>query len=151
MSILMVEQLENDEVITTKVRFNKSLTVSNVRLGLYKKGMPDGDLEVRFKIGSNLIGIGILLESEIQSLNGSFWHGVVEIPMSDLFRINVSSEYLEVNVEIKITGHTNDNDNYIALKRRDNNYINKYGSVVDLGNEEDDLWLNPFELEIYGY
>lgn len=84
MSILMVEQLENDEVITTKVRFNKSLTVSNVRLGLYKKGMPDGDLEVRFKIGSNLIGIGILLESEIQSLNGSFWHGVVEIPMSDL-------------------------------------------------------------------
>lgn len=151
MSIIMVEQLENNEVITTTARFSKSFTVSDVRLGLYKKGSPDGDLEIKFKVGGNLIGIGLLLEEEIGSINGNYWHGVVGIPLSDVFRINVSDEYLEVTIEIRMINHTDDNENYIALKRRDNNYINRYGSVVDLGNEEDDLWLNPFELEIYGY
>jgi len=49
-----------------------------------------------------------------------------------------------------MSGHTPDNDNYIALIRQfESTFVDEFGTRPDLISPEQDGWFNPWGIEIY--
>lgn len=153
MSYLVVDQLENDTPISTKLRFKKSMNIHAVRFYLLKYDtIPDGDLNVQFKIGSDVIGECNLTHTQINTISGTYFHGYVKFDLVNEFRINLNTDvgYTEVDLVFTLSNHTDDPNNYIALVRNNDLFTDEFGTR-NLNNPDDIMWENAYGMELYEY
>jgi hypothetical protein len=154
---LSVTQLENDETITTGIRLFESMTLIGIRLRLYKHGSPDGTVGITLKEGSTVIGTTTLEVGTLNAAVGTYFHGYVLFETdSSGFYIQIDptdSNYKELSIEISLTGHTNDEDNYIGLTRNfaSDEIVDSYGTIP---NENDMTFqqlvhFQPYGIELY--
>ena len=153
MSIIASKILENNTVINTKIRVLRSMNIAAVRFNMFKHGtIPDGTIQVDFKIGADIIGSCSLNSSEIANIPGTYFHGMVNFTMNDAFRVNLDTSvgYTELDVDISMTGHTNDVNNYIGLVKDSDLFGDQFGDPVT-GDPAQDVWDNYFGFELYEY
>lgn len=152
---LSVEQLENNDTITTTIRIEETMTIRGLRLRLNVFDTPDGTLTLTLKDGATTIGSIALTVASIVADVGTYFHGYVLFETDDAgYRINVdpTTNYKELNIEIALTGHTDDDLNYIGLaKNFDNQFVDSYGTIFhesDMTTEQL-AHLQPYGIELY--
>lgn len=152
MSYLMAEQLINNEVITTKVTLLKNCIITSVRLHLYRKNLITGNLAIRLYNNSDLLGHGIITMNELNSIPGTYFHGMIDIELEKPVQINLIQSGYELDVEIEMFDYTDSDDNYVALIREPNPNV-PVNEVFDSPtiDESDAIWLSPFSLELFSY
>lgn len=152
---LSVHQIVNSETVATTMRVEETMTFRFVRLRLFKWDTPDGILTVTFKDGSTTIGSTTLALSSLSTEVGTYFHGYVRLDMGDSgMRVNLkgTEAYKELNVEISLSGHTDDPVNYIALaKNFEGAFVDSHGTI----SNEDDMTteqlthFQPFGIEVF--
>lgn len=152
MSYLMAEQLVNNEVLATKVTLNSSCIIASIRLHLYRKNLITGNLAVRLYNNGDLLGNGVITMNELNSIPGTYFHGMVDIELEQPVQINISQSGYELDVEIEMFDSVDSDSNYVALIREPNPNV-PVNEVFDSStvDENDAIWLSPFSLELFSY
>ena len=153
---LSILQMENGETVSTSMRVLKTDTIRLVRLRLFKYDSPDGTLTVTLKDGSTTIGTASLTLAEINTdINATYFHGYVRFDFGDQgVRVNKkgTEAYREIDIEVALTGHTDDNSNYISLCRNfDTDFVDSYGAITNESDmtAEQLTHFQPFGIELY--
>ena len=153
---LAITQLENNDTITTGIRIDKNMTIVGLRLRLHKHDSPDGAIAITLKDGATTIGTMSVTMATLVAAVGTYFHGYVlfETDAAGFYvRIDPTTTYKELSIEIALTGHTNDANNYIALCKNFNSdvIVSSYGTIPS----EDDqtaaqlTHFQPYGIEIY--
>ena len=151
---LCVDQLVNNETISTTVRIEKTMTARYVRLRLFKYDSPDGTLTIVFKDGATTIGTSSLTLSDLATEVGTFFHGYVRFDLGTAgMRVNLkgTEAYKELNIEISLTSHTDDDTNYISLvKNFEGAFVDNYGTIDPLNTTaEQQTHFKPYGMELF--
>lgn len=152
---LSVHCLENNETVSTTIRIDETMMIRAIRLGLYKHDTPDGILTITLKDGATTIGSSSVTMASLDAVVGTYFHGYVRFDSPDAgWRINVDNpdDYLEVTLEVSLTSHTDDPNNYIALQKQiEGAFVDPHGTIAN----EDDMspeqltHFQPFMIEVY--
>ena len=151
---LSIDEMKNNDTISTLIRIDKTMTIRALRIGLYKHATPDGTLSLAIKDGGTTIASQSLLMSDLDATVGSYFHGLVKYELDGL-RINLESTeaYKELTLEFTLTGHTDDSDNYIALIKQPqaDQFVDKFGTIAyEDGQSAEQLeHFQPFMIELY--
>lgn len=162
MTTLVGEQLYNDSIIEQNIRIFKSMYVKVIRLHLYKNGnLSDGNLTLSIFDGATLISSKTLTYSEINEVDGTYWHGNISFEFDDavFLSINPKEAYKEYTLKIVITDHTDSESIYLCVCKDYEKYISNtitefkyeplYGSGTSDGITVDYSDSNPIGIEIY--
>lgn len=152
MSTLAVKQLSNNNPISMKIRLDKSETITAFRYHLYKKASPDGNIIINFKQNSNIIGTGGLSSEDIGNIPGTYFHGMVKFNLDNDFKVHFDEDlgYAELEIEVYIENHTDDDNNYIGLVKESDVY-SEYADDLTYLDENQRIWYYSFDFELYGW
>jgi hypothetical protein len=153
---LAITQLENNDTITTGINIEEDMTVVGVRLRVYKHGNPDGTIGITFKDGAVTMGTASVTMDDLNAATGTYFHGYVlfETDFSGFYiRIDPTTTLKELSIEISLTGHTNDGNNYISLAKNfaSDVFVSSYGTISNEDNmtTEQLTHFQPYGLELY--
>ena len=102
---LSIQEMKNNEIITTGIRVEESMTIRGLRLRLFKYGAPDGDLTLTLKDGATTIGSINITMAALDADVGTYFHGYVLFEGDNAgFRINVdpTTAYKELDIELTL-------------------------------------------------
>lgn len=150
---LSIYQLDNNETVSTTVRLDKTTTIGAIRLGLYKHDTPDGTLTLALKDGATEIASQSVTMASLDAAVGTYFHGYVKYEF-DGVRLNKkgTETYKEITLEVTLTSHTDDDNNYIALQRQiEGAFVPSYGTIPYESDRsaEELTHLQPFMVEIF--
>ena len=152
---LSIQEMKNNEIITTGIRVEESMTIRGLRLRLFKYGAPDGDLTLTLKDGATTIGSINITMAALDADVGTYFHGYVLFEGDNAgFRINVdpTTAYKELDIELTLANHTDSATNYISwCKNFDTSFVDSYGSIISEGSQtaEQLTHFQPFGVEIF--
>jgi len=156
MSNLVVNQLENNDIINIKVRFPQSKTLHSVRLKMLKHGViSDGEFKLDVLEGSDVLATSTLGPSDFAQVTASFAHGYFKFNLPYPVRINISRDvgYIEINLRLSVTSHTNSDTSFIGLiKQHEFKFVDEYGTYpTQASTDSDKAWYAPYGVELYTY
>ncbi len=155
MSYLAITKFDTDTTeIQMKIRFEHNCLIKAIRLKVLKHGvLADGNVTLQVLNSDNKdIGSKTLSYEDINQIQGTYAHGFIKFEFDEQVAINKSegSQYIEVTIKVTMTDHTHDHDNYFALIREENPYFDEFGTRPTTSGDEEDIWFNPYGIEIYG-
>lgn len=146
MSFLMVDQLENNDVISFNMKLKKDMVITNIRLGIYKKGTITGNLTLRLKdLSGNVLVSKTLGTTDFASIY-TYFHGKINFEFTETL-----IKKQEITVEIELNDYTNSDTNYIALVKNPEPTETVFGVYTPSSIVAKDIWLNPYAIEVYTY
>lgn len=155
MSLLVVNQLKNNEAVDINLRINKSKTIHAVRIKMLKHGtIADGVFKLEVMDGASVLDESALDMTKVAAL-GTYAQGYFKYELPYPIRINVSasSNYTEITFRISVSGHTDSDSTYLGLiKQHEFKYITEYGVYPSPATmDEGRAWYSPYGLELYTY
>lgn len=155
MSTLIVDVLENNLSLTQAFRIRRNINVAHIRPWLYLSGtLPDGQLRMRLKQGSNILKTVTIDYTEINNAKTeTYAHGFLRFDFDSLvLNRNESETATEYIIELTMLNHTDSSSNYIAWAREwDLKSHTLYGSGTGLNNQGVNDEIEPYGFQIYEF
>jgi len=128
-------------------------TIQAIRVKILKHGIiADGTLTLEVLEGARSLGSVGITYSEFNSVGGTYAWGFFAFNFSDAISINTAEDTTETELTLRFTmsGHTPDDDNYIALVRQfESEFVEEFGIRPTPVSPEQDGWNNPWGIELY--
>lgn len=147
MSTLVIQPIDSSGVIQN-FKITEDVNLYRIRIGLYKKNTPTGNLVISLLYGSDIILSKVIPMTTLNSeFTKNYGYGIFsfdfEIPLK---KVGVSTEY-----SIKLQNTSGTLDNYYAwFKNWIPDLTNTYGDYSSGGSVSNDT-SKPYHLELYKY
>lgn len=153
---LSITTINDAETISTTIRLERSFNIRAIRPRLFKNGSPDGVLTLTIKDTGTTLASSTVALSALDAAQPDHFHGYILFEFDSLVAKRDPEEaYLELTLELSLSGHTDDASNYISWCHNFSSdaFVDSYGTIP----LEDDMTLeelthfSPYGLEIYGF
>ena len=153
MSVLAIEQLENNVTVAQKIKLLKSTNLETLRLNMYKQGtLVDGVVTVEVYDGATLLGSMSHSCVDFNSIGPNF-HGMVGFYPDNPIAIRKDPRvpYLELTFKVTVTSFTDSSTAFIGLVRNPEPPVGIYNQSLNPNPAlpETDVWYLPYGLELY--
>lgn len=153
MSDLAINKFQDDfATIDVGLTITRACVIKAIKVKMLKHGtIADGSLNLEVFDGARSLGSKTITAADFNTISATYAWGYIAFEFDESITMNIVDGGASVALTLRFTmsGHTEDNNNYVALIRQfENEFVSEFGSRPSAVSNEEDGWYNPYGIEI---